>query len=57
MENKGKAFTTNSISSRCFELQQLDLKIDEIVRILKSLNTLGKIGMEFKDNEAFYHIR
>ena len=57
MENKGKAFTTNSISSRCFELQQLNLEIDEIERILKSFNSLGKIDMEFKDNETFYYIR
>jgi len=57
MENKGKAFTLNSINSRCLELRELDLEIDDIVRVSRSLYSLGKIGMEIKENEAFYYIR
>ena len=57
MENKGKAFIINSLNRRCLELQELDLEIDDIVRVSGSLYSLGKISMEVKENEAFYYIR
>jgi len=57
LNNKGKAFTMNSLCSKCFELQQLDIENDDIIRILRVLYSSGRIGMEVKENEVFYHIR
>ena len=52
-ENKGKAFTPNSIKNRCEELKNVDFQ--EIKEILNNLICMGKIAAQQKEVEIFYH--
>ncbi len=55
IENKGKAFTSNSLNNRCLELQQLGININEINSFLRYLHKIRKIGMEEKETELFFY--
>ena len=56
IKSKGRAFTSNSLSKKCLELQQLSLDLDEIEDTLEHLNFIGKIGRDVVRSEKFYYI-
>jgi len=51
--NKGKAFTVNSISKRCEELEEFE--IQEIAKVLSNLRIIGKINSQKKEEEIYYY--
>jgi len=56
-ENKGKAFTSKSIFSRCEEIKEFDVIISNIKRILANLTVAGKINSSEKEGELFYYAK
>jgi hypothetical protein len=56
VENKGKAFTAESIYKRCIKETQFNLSISETEKLLDQLNVLGKVSVDFREDAFYYFI-